>query len=322
MKSQPPSSEAVADQIVSGVKQQSGELLSTTGLGLDPEDISLDQEADQLKPAITNQDAIWSWAEEKDLVADSTRQRIDDLASKGKSLTDEKELPKLFDQSNPFAAEETSATALEELSASPVPLLRGEVMQDSMLATLRDKIQNAPSLKEPIVKQIEQGKEYKELLIKERASLLDRSYGEVTLGLASRASELIQVVPVVGTYLTRHLSLGIGVDGLLNGFRDSKALVGLKTLAKVEVLPRRLYLQAENTSYFSDVSYLYEEVEEQRKNVQVPYIGAGVLLNVFDTKSINVSLMHRLGEHPFFDEGTASWVVRLGMSFFRQPKLQ
>ena len=321
LKASPLSPETAADQIVAQTTKQSTDLISTTtGLELptDPDKLSLDRGIEQLSPA---QDSIASWASRKGLVSDSTRQRAEGLVTRGKELTDEQNLQKRYEQSNPFAVPGNSGEELEALSTTPLPLLRGEVMSDSSVTTLRDKVQGSPTRTEAIVKRIEEGTDYQKLLIKKRPSLLDRSYGEATIGLAPRASEMIQVVPIVGTYLTRHVSLGVGVDGLLQGFRDSRAIVGLKTLAKVDVLPRRFYLQVENTSYFSDLSYFYEEVEAQRENVQVPYVGAGVLLDVFDTKSINVSLMHRLGEHPFFDEGTASWVVRFGMSFFRQPKL-
>ena len=226
-------------------------------------------------------------------------------------------LNELSNKIDPSAmADQSAISELEEASTSPTRLLQGEVMKDSLAVSLQQRINNAPIQDRPIIKRVKETPDLKQVIVKHRPSLLDRSYGEATIGLAPQHLEMIQLVPTVGTYLTRHLSLGVGFDGLINGFKDSQAIVGLKSFIKVDLLPRKLYLQAENTSYFSDLSYWYEEAEAQRENLQVPYLGGGVLLNVFDNKSLNLSLMHRLGDHPFFQEGNSAWVFRLGMSFF------
>jgi len=210
-----------------------------------------------------------------------------------------------------------------------LPAMEGTITKEKLLqASLKemDSLKQVKQIKDAYkLEEIQKANEYKEIIIKEKPSFLDKSYFEGTLGFSPQDMNLLQLVPTWGYHLIEKFSMGLGLDGLINSAEGGKTAVGLKSFAKWEVLPKKFYLQLENTSYFSDLSYLYEEVEAQKKNLQVPYAGAGVLIDVFKNKSLNLSLMHRFGEHPFITEGStdAPWVFRLGMSFFPvQPNIE
>ena len=201
-----------------------------------------------------------------------------------------------------------------------LPLLQGTKLKESIIEEARNSLpENEYKLKESQLNEV-----YKGVLIKEKTQFKDRAYFEGLIGFNDLDFGLLQVAPAMGLQLNKGISIGLGLDGILKrGVPDigtkKEAILGLKTFVKWEALKNRLYLQAENSSYFSQLSYLAYNQETMKENFQVPYVGGGYLLEIAENRKLNISLMHRLTDNPFFSEGDTSWLLRLGFSLYPNP---
>jgi hypothetical protein len=165
-------------------------------------------------------------------------------------------------------------------------------------------------------KQITQA--HKDVMLKEKSSLLERSYFEGIVGINNRL-QYLTFSPSLGVCLIKSLSAGLGFNVGLNTHNlSSRTMLGVRSFARYELVRKKITVQIEDNTYFSKFSEdpLKEAAGSQMKHLF--YVGLGYLVNYSSNKSLSLTSLYQINRGETVPLVYSPFIVRIGISVFNK----
>lgn len=204
------------------------------------------------------------------------------------------------------------------LPGEPLRLLPGKVLPDTVFRAMDSLRKAIPVPKGLLQKEAQLGERLKKVAFSNKPKFWDRTYLEGILGLDPNAARIQNISPALGYYLNPKMSLGLGPSVNLANPKDMMlSAVGSRSFLKYELLPRKAYLQAENLSHANRTKHAGGEKPGSGKIDHSLAVGAGYLMSVSNTLSINALVLYNVKQSLQSHQQTSPFNIRLGMSSFK-----